>query len=233
MKGLKKPGKWIGDVMPDKTTKLAAGAIEPWFAKDDKPKVLVLSAKKEVSTLLKALSAEFDGRVQIGVVPGAQKAQQDQFKCPSLPCVVGLTSPEAGEVLSSAPSRQSLVDFFAKLLRQRRRQMQGDALVKELTPATVAGGDCGPQDAHVCFVLVGEATEELRQLAQKFKRDPVRFRWVAEKNAGKLGSGFVALKPKRKRLRRMEAGESMATFVENVMSGGQLPEPLSGGLFEL
>merc|ERR1719253_2502930 len=106
MKGLKKPSKWVASAMPDKTTALAAGKLEPWFAKDDKPKVLVLSAKKEVSTLLKALSTEFDGRVHIGVVPGAQKAQQDLYRCPSLPCVVGLTSPEAGEVLGSAPSRQ-------------------------------------------------------------------------------------------------------------------------------
>merc|ERR1712187_595683 len=139
--------------------------------------------------------------------------------------------------------KKDLLSRFLSRAIGKHRSETG-AAVRELTPSRFASGDCAPTDSSFCLLYVCgvddvDAADRvvLKQLAQRFKRDPLKVFFVKDRDFvgafGSLASRSVLLfRPKRKRFKTFTGEtlniEDLASFVDGAVGGGApLPEVLA------
>ncbi|KEP61939.1 UNVERIFIED_CONTAM: thioredoxin domain-containing protein [Hammondia hammondi] len=139
---------------------------------------------------------------------------------------------------------QELLTLTFSRLAAKARTASGVAF-RELTARRVSSGECSKDDSQFCFVLLlpdamAAALEpkdlfaKLTELAEKFKRDPLKICWVnRDAQPGftrvfSLSAGqeivFLAYRPKRKKYEVMSGPltpASLESFVNDVVSGGK------------
>jgi len=213
------------------------------------PSVALFTDKASTPPMWKALSRMFLGRARLATVPRCDKA--GVFKTPlqrefdvRIPQVV-LLDPidEVGKIREKFESKMSkdvLNLWIMKVIAQAKKAGPA-ASFKEWSQARHDAGDCGPTDSQFCFLwLKGGAdlaTEEAtRQLAHKYRTDPIKMMWVSVElspsvldafDLGKADSSdfFVAYRPKRSRFKVHQGPlrfNELDTFVDGVLNGGPL-----------
>jgi hypothetical protein len=208
----------------------------------------------------KALSREFKDRASLAVVPRCDKT--GVFKTPLqrefdvyIPQIVRLDPiDELGKIaekFTSQVKKEVLGLWLMKNIALGRRAGPA-ATFKEWSPSNFEAGDCAPTDSQFCFLWLKAGadakTEEVtRQLAQKYRTDPIKMMWAnVELNPSLLESFglensdatdfFVAYRPKRQKYKVHEGSfefVELDTFVDNVMNGGPLTEKLKTPKIEL
>ena len=190
--------------------------------------------------------------MRIGVGLNPAKDLQSHLGAKKLPHLMAVDDAQAGtgEVFSAdSLNRQKLRDVVAKAMR--RAKQKASSSLQELTEDAYRRGSCAPTDSQTCFIVlyVGGAGDDelikaLSKVAEKYRRDPVRFLWVkatwkglvwqeppAIVTAVSAKTGLVAVKPKRKKFRVKHADETVERFVDMIISGGLFETPLAGPLF--
>lgn len=247
-------GKWASSMMPDYTTALEdKHQLRQWLDGVKGPAVLLFSDKASSPPMWKALSREFKDRASLGVVLRCDKT--GVFKTPLqrefdvyIPQIVRLDPiDELGKIaekFSSQIKKDVLSLWLMKNIAVGKRAGPA-ATFKEWSRSNYEAGDCAPTDSQFCFLWLkagaDAATEEAtRQLAQKYRTDPIKMMWAnVELNPSLLEAFglessdatdfFVAYRPKRSRFKVHEGALRFAeldSFVDGVINGG----PLTGKL---
>jgi DnaJ family protein C protein 16 len=247
-------GKWASAMMPDHVDVIEdKHKLRQWLDNAKGPSVLLFTDKSSTPPMWKALSREFNGRAHLGVVPRCDKA--GVFKTPLqrefdvyIPQIVRLDPiDELGKIaekFGSQIKKDVLSLWLMKLIALGKRAGPA-ATFKEWTSQRYEAGDCAPTDGQFCFLWLkagaDPATEEAtRQLAQKYRTDPIKMMWTnVELNPSILEAFglensdatdfFVAFRPKRSRFKVHEGSFQLAeldSFVDGVLNGG----PLTGRL---
>ena len=237
-------GNWISNSMPDVTTKidsekklkdLVAGAA-------GKAVVLLFSDKAQTPALYKSLCRSFRTNIACGIVLNYSVAAPPAFlkgsqldakvtKTPSLYYVHDAVSFD-GEFFKGSMTSEILSLFFSRVVSHNSRQVRVD----QLTPSRK--DDCSPTDSATCVLLLTDPNSSntanstyavFKQLADKYKSDPVKFFWINSKS--KFVSLFdkagpprvVAYRGKRGRYSSydgMVEFDGMNNWVDNIVTGG-------------
>jgi len=254
-------GKWASAMMPDYTTVLQdKHELRKWLDNVKGPHILLFTDKMSSPPMWKGLSREFNGRASLATVPRCDRT--GVFKTPlqreydvRIPQVVRIDPlDEIGKVtekFSLTLKKESLNLWFMKAIALGKKAGP-QATFKELSRDRIEAGDCGPTDSQFCFLWLkagaDPAVEEAtRQLAQKYRRDPIKMMWAnVELNPSLLDAFdlhesdasdfFVALRSKRSRF-KVHTGElrfeELDGFVDGVLNGGPLPGKLKVPKIEL
>eukprot|EP00439_Symbiodinium_sp_Y106_P027997 s3255_g3.t1 len=254
-------GKWASAMMPDYTTVLQdKHELRKWLDNVKGPHILLFTDKMSSPPMWKGLSREFNGRASLATVPRCDRT--GVFKTPlqreydvRIPQVVRIDPlDEIGKVtekFSLTLKKESLNLWFMKAIALGKKAGP-QATFKELSRDRIEAGDCGPTDSQFCFLWLkagaDPAVEEAtRQLAQKYRRDPIKMMWAnVELNPSILDAFdlhesdasdfFVALRSKRSRF-KVHTGElrfeELDAFVDGVLNGGPLPGKLKVPKIEL
>ena len=238
----KSMGNWISSNIPDLTTRIDSGKKLTEFlsAADSKAPVLLFSDKKQVPALYKSLCQSFKANVACGVLlnfkVGSSSAVPEVLasqvhKTPSLYYIHDGISID-GEFFKGSMSSEILSLFFSRIVSHRSRRV----FVVQLTANR--SEDCTPRDATTCVLLLRDpkSCDEdantygiLRQLAEKYKSDPIKFFWV---NPGSKfvsmfsevgSSGIVAYRGKRGRYSAYDGQaneESLNSWIDGIVTGG-------------
>jgi len=255
-------GKWASDLMPDHSTVVQDKfALRKWLDNVTGPAVLLFTDKSGPPPMWKALSREFKGRANLGVVPRCDKT--GVFKTPLqrefdvyIPQIIRLDPvDELGKIAEKFDSQMKkdvLSLWLIKTIALGRRAGPA-ASFKEWNADRLAAGDCAPTDGQFCFLWLKAgadpvAEEATRQISQKYRTDPIKMMWVnVEMNPSVLeafglensdrSDFFVAYRPKRSKFKVHEGGFQFAeldAFVDNVMNGGSpLPNKVKTTKLEL
>merc|ERR1719316_1319516 len=247
-------GKWASEMMPNYVDVIEdKHKLRQWMDNLKGPSVLLFTDKSSTPPMWKALSREFKDRVNLGVVPRCDKT--GVFKTPLqrefdvyIPQIVRLDPidelSKIAEKFTSQIKKDVLSLWLMKLIALGKRAGPA-ATFKEWTSQRYEAGDCAPTDGQFCFLWLkagaDPATEEAtRQLAQKYRTDPIKMMWTnVELNPSILEAFglensdatdfFVAFRPKRSRFKVHEGSFQLAeldSFVDGVLNGG----PLTGRL---
>mmetsp|Transcript_11270 Transcript_11270/g.26965 ORF Transcript_11270/g.26965 Transcript_11270/m.26965 type:complete len:520 (+) Transcript_11270:61-1620(+) len=241
-------GRWISDNIPDNSTVLTGQNHEKWLAEDSGAKVILFSDKKAVPPVWKSLSTAFKGRAAFGVVLG-DKAMMKKFDIDKTPAIFAVEDPEtlSGERFTSAIKKDLIELFISRMVSKSRRKGPG---FRKLSKARHAGGDCAESDSQFCMVYfkrqehsAAKDEEErqlglMRQMADRYKKDPVKFVWVdlaenpqvaesfgVEECTSKSCTRVVMHRPKRKRHSMFDGPfelENLVDFVDNALGGSPL-----------
>jgi len=149
---------------------------------------------------------------------------------------------EIAEKYDSQLKKTSLNLWLLKVVAQSKARGPAAAF-KEWSGARWDAGDCGPKDSQFCFLWLKSGadpgTEEaMRQLAHKYRTDPIKMLWAsADLQPGLLeafnlesveeGGAFIAFRPKRSKFKLHEGPLKLAeldSFVDGVLNGGPLVE---------
>ena len=242
-KSAKNIGNWISSSMPDYSSKIDSEKKLKSFmdAGSSRAMVILFSDKKQTPPLFKSLCRSFKTNIACGVVLEYSIEAPFSFlpnsligqvpKTPTLFYVHDSLSLE-GETFKGSMTSEILSLFFSRVTSHRSRQVTVD----QLTAAR--GTDCSPADATTCILLLenpkqvsGETTESyriLKQLAERYKSDPVKFFWV---DSSKFHSIFdhpgparlVAYRGKRGKYSAFEGAvefEVVNSWIDNIVSGG-------------
>lgn len=137
--------------------------------------------------------------------------------------------------------------WFTKWIA-KQKQKGPVATFKEWTQELHGDGVCDKNDSQFCFVWLKagknvELEKALMQLAEKYRRDPIKLIWVnVDLNINVLdnfGFGedfdgedkFLAFRPKRNKYKVYDGAfefKALDTFVDGVMNGGPLTEKVVG-----
>jgi len=255
-------GKWANSMMPDHSEVIEdKHKLRQWLdAESGKPAVLLFSDKATTPPMWKALSREFKGRARLGIVPRCDKSgvfknvMQKEYDV-YIPQIIRIDPiDEIGKIaekFTSQIKKDVLALWLMKCIALGRRAGPA-ATFKEWSPARYEAGDCAPTDSQFCFLWLkagaDPATEEAtRQLAHKYRTDPVKMMWAnVELNPSILEAFglessdatdfFVAFRPKRSRF-KVHVGtfelSALDSFVDGVMNGGPLTDRLKVPKIEL
>lgn len=248
-------GKYFSNEMPDYTTQIAdKTTLRSWLDTAQGPPMMLFTDKKSVPPLWKALSRQFHKRAALAVMLGCDKT--GVFKSPlerefdiRIPQIVLLDplGPKVQEVYKLELRPQVLSLWFTKWIA-KRKQAGPAATFKEWTKELYAEGTCSPRDSQFCFIWLKSGKNAaleaaLLELADKYRRDPIKFIWVSmDRHIGVLdnfGFGddfdgedkFLAFRPKRQRYKLFDGNFNLQTldsFVDGVINGGPLTEKLKG-----
>eukprot|EP00913_Durusdinium_trenchii_P018974 g17832.t1 len=235
-------GKWANTMMPDYTQLLQDGAL------DQKPSERA-EDKSASPPMWKALSREFKNRTALATVPRCDKT--GVFKPPlqreydvRIPQVIRIDPlDETGKVTEkfTLTLKKERTDGFDDLFRlwllkaiALGKKAGPQATFKELSKERLEAGDCGPSDSQFCFLWLkagaDPAVEEAtRQLAQKYRTDPIKMMWAnVELNPSILDAFslhdsdatdfFVAYRAKRSRFKDSERVERLPSRAEELVA---------------
>lgn len=254
-------GKWASSMMSDHSAMIEdKHKLRSWLDNATGPAVLLFTDKSSTPPMWKALSREFNNRASLGVVPRCDKT--GVFKTPLqrefdvyIPQIVRLDPiDELGKIaekFTSQIKKDVLGLWLMKNIAVKKRAGPA-ASFKEWTAARQEAGDCAATDSQFCFLWLkagaDAATEEAtRELAQKYRTDPIKMMWVnVELNPSLLEAFglensdatdfFVAFRPKRSRFKVHEGAlkfSELDAFVDGVMNGGPLTGRLKVAKIEL
>lgn len=254
---VKQMGRWISENIPDNSTVLTSRNHEQWLSEDDGAKVILFSDKKAVPPVWKSLSTAFKGRASFGVVLG-DKSLMTKFNIDKTPAIFAVEDPEtlSGERFTSAIKKDLIELFVSRMVSRSRRKGPG---FRKLSKARHSGGDCAESDSQFCMVYFkrqdptsASDDEErqlglMRQMADRYKKDPVKFVWVDLAENPQVAESFgvadctseictrvVMHRPKRKRHSMFDGPfelENLVDFVDNALGGSPLSS--STGRFHL
>lgn len=254
-------GKWASAMMPDHTTVVDdKHKLRQWLDNAKGPTVLLFTDKSSTPPMWKALSREFKDRAHLGVVPRCDKS--GVFKTPLqrefdvyIPQIIRVDPiDELGKIaekFTSQIKKEVLSLWLMKTIALKRRGGP-TATFKEWTTERYEAGDCAPTDSQFCFLWLkagadAKTEEATRQLAQKYRTDPIKMMWAnVELNPSLLEAFalqdsdatdfFVAFRPKRSRFKVHEGTFSFSeldAFVDGTLNGGPLTGRLSVPKIEL
>jgi thiol-disulfide isomerase/thioredoxin len=238
-------GNWIANTMPDFSTRIdSKKSIDKFIASaGNKAVVFLFSDKKETPAMYKSLCRTFKTNVACGIVlnyspsspPGfvPQPISRDIQKTPSLFYLHDSVS-FTGELFKGSMTSEIISLFFSRIVSHRSRQVNVDQLTSSRRD------DCSSKDGSICILLIGNPTTDpsiglkydvMKQLADRFKSDPVKFFWVdsgskfvsmfTEATAGEL----IAFRGKRNKYAVFEGGQDVTfeatnSWIDNIISGG-------------
>jgi len=254
-------GKWANKLMPDHTTILEdKRQLRQWLDNQKLPTAVLFTDKSSAPPMWKALSREFNGRAALAVVLRCDKV--GVFKTPlqreydvKIPQIVKLDPvDEIGKVAEKFESamRKDILNLWLIKIIAVGRKAGPAASFREWTKERLEAGDCGSGDSQFCFLWLkagaDPAVEDAtRQLAQKYRTDPIKLMWVnIDVSFGLLeafgipeaeaSDFFVAFRPKRSRF-KVHTGPlrfaELDAFVDGVINGGPLEAKLKVPKIEL
>lgn len=254
-------GKWATSMMPDYAKPVAdKRELRAWLDNAKGPTVLLFSDKKETPPMWKALSREFKGRAELGVVLRCDKS--GVFKTPLqkefdvyIPQIIRIDPiDELGKIAEKFDSqiKKDVLSLWLMKTIALGKRAGPAATFKEWSTARFEAGDCAPTDGQFCFLWLkagadAKVEEATRQLAHKYRTDPVKMMWAnVELNPSLLEAFglensdatdfFVAFRPKRSKFKVHEGPllfPELDAFVDGVMNGGPLTEKLKVPKIEL
>jgi len=254
-------GKWVSSMMPDYSKVLEdKHGLRKWLDDAKGPAVLLFTDKKDSPPMWKALSREFKGRVSLAVATrcdknGVFKTLLQREYDVRVPSVVRLDPlDDVGKIAEKFDHqlRQEVLRiWFLKALAQGKKAGPV-ATFKEWSRQRYEAGDCGPSDSQFCFLWLkagadAQTEEATRQLAQKYRTDPIKMMWAnVELNPSLLeafdlesseaSDHFVAFRPKRSKFKVHDGPlrfKELDNFVDGVLSGGPLTSKLKVPRIEL
>jgi len=254
-------GKWASALMPDQVTVVDdKHKLRHWLDNLKGPAVLLFTDKRETPPMWKALSREYaPPRAALAVVLNCDKTGvfktllQREYDV-RIPQIVRLDPIDSlgkiAEKFESQIKMDVLKLWMLKVVALGRRAGPV-ATFKEWSKARFDSGDCAPTDGQFCFLWLkagaDPAVEEAtKQLAHKYRTDPVKMMWVnTELNpsvleAFGLEAGdtdfFVGYRPKRQKFKVHEGPLKLAeldSFVDGVLNGGPLQGKVKAQHIEL
>jgi len=244
-------GKWANSLMPDFTTIIEdKHKLRQWLDSAAKgPTVLLFTDKSTPPPMWKALSREFKGRANLGVVPRCDKS--GVFKTPLqrefdvyIPQIVHIDPmAELGKIAEkySSQIKKDVLNLWLMKLIALGKRAGPVATFKEWTTERYTAGECAPTDGQFCFLWLkagaDASTEEAtKQLAHKYRTDPIKMMWANVELSPSLleafglensdaSDHFVAFRPKRGRFKVHEGTfkfPELDAFVDGVMNGGPM-----------
>ena len=242
-KSSKNIGNWIASSMPDVTTRIDSQSKLNSFLESagSKAVVFLFSDKQQTPALLKSVCRSFKSNVACGVVLGYSASAPPKYIPSSLaasvektPTLFYLHDPVtfAGETFKGSMTSEIISLFFSRVVSHRSRQVSVD----QLTATRKA--DCSPSDSSICVLMLvdpkadavaAESYKTLKQLAEKYASDPVKFYWVDPKSKfvslfREVGSSrIVAYRGKRNKYSAFEGTVdtgAMSGWLDNILEGG-------------
>jgi curved DNA-binding protein CbpA len=246
-------GKYITKEMPDHTVKISdKKTLRSWLDTTEGPPVVLFTDKKQVPPLWKSLSRQFKDRANLGVMLGCDKSgvfksaleREYDVRVPQI-LLFDKLGATVTEVYKSEMKPKVLSLWFTKWIA-KTKQKGPAASFKEWTNDLYSDGICSPADSQFCFIWLkagkNAALEAaLIQLAEKYRRDPIKLIWVnTDMNLNVLDSfgfgddfdgedKFLAFRPKRGKYKLYDGPfefKALDQFVDGVMNGGPLTEKL-------
>lgn len=254
-------GKWVNSMMPDHTKVVEdKRQLREWLDDLKGPGVVLFTDKSSAPPMWKALSLEFRGRASLAVVPrcdknGVFKTQLQREYDVRIPQIIRVDPvDEIGKIAEKFDSqmRKEVISLWMMKIIAQGRKAGPAATFKEWSRQRYEAGDCGPGDSQFCFIWLkagaDQAVEDAtRQLAQKYRTDPIKMMWANVELSPQLleafgleqaeaSDFFVAFRPKRSRF-KVHTGPLRFTeldaFVDGVMNGGPLEGKLKTPRIEL
>jgi len=247
-------GKFANSLIPDHTQTLEdKRQLRQWLDDAKGPVVVLFTDKSSTPPMWKALSREFKGRASLATVIRCDKS--GVFKTPlqreydvRIPAVIRLDPlGEVGKVAEKFDFqlKKDVLNLWIMKVVAQGKKAGPVATFKEWSRQRYEAGECGPTDSQFCFLWLKagadqEAEEATRQLAHKYRTDPIKMMWANVELSPQLleafgvesadaSDFFVAFRPKRSRF-KVHGGplrfKELDAFVDSVLSGG----PLEGRL---
>merc|ERR1712113_2750 len=211
--------------------------------------IVLFSDKGSTPPMWKALSREFKGRASLALVKGCDKT--GVFKTPlqreydvRIPQIIRLDPlHEIGKIAEKYDfqMKKDVLNLWIMKVIAVGKQAGPVATFKEWSKERYEAGDCGPKDSQICFLWLKAGADKdvedaTRQLAHKYRTDPIKMMWVnLEMNPSLLEAFslessdatdfFVAFRPKRSRFKVHEGPlqfTELDAFVDGVLGGGPL-----------
>ncbi|KAL0703327.1 hypothetical protein Bca4012_069752 [Brassica carinata] len=206
---------------------------------------------KKLAPEWKKAAKNLKGKVKLGHVDcDADKAIQSRFKVKGFPTILVFGADKSSPLPYEGARSASAIESFAL---EQLEANAGPVEVTELTGPDAMEEKCGP--AAICFVSFlpdildskaegrNKYLEMLLSVAEKFKKDPISFVWVAagkqpdlEKRVGVGGYGYpamVALNAKKGAYAPLKSGfevKHLIEFVKEAQKGGKGNLPIDGTL---
>ncbi|KAF3607055.1 hypothetical protein DY000_02044404 [Brassica cretica] len=206
---------------------------------------------KKLAPEWKKAAKNLKGKVKLGHVDcDADKAIQSRFKVKGFPTILVFGADKSSPLPYEGARSASAIESFAL---EQLEASAGPVEVTELTGPDAMEEKCGP--AAICFVSFlpdildskaegrNKYLEMLLSVAEKFKKDPISFVWVAagkqpdlEKRVGVGGYGYpamVALNAKKGAYAPLKSGfevKHLIEFVKEAQKGGKGNLPIDGTL---
>lgn len=249
VKNSKNIGNWISNSIPDYTVKIDSKAKLTRFSESagTKAVVILFSDKSQTPAMIKSLCRSFKTNISCGIVLGYLVAsppgwiesvgtlKKDVIKTPSLFYLHDAVT-FAGEFFKGSMTSEIISLFFSRVVSHRSRQVTVDQLTADKTD------HCSTMDSAICILLLsdphsGNDYSVLKQMAEKFRSDPLKFFWVKE-NAkfvsifDTLGkTKIVAYRGKRGKYSAFQGNadfKSLSDWIDNILTGGSsLQTPVS------
>lgn len=237
-------GNWISAAIPDYSSKIdSKSSLERFLSSSgSKAPVLLFSDKKETPAMFKSLCRTFKTNVACGVLLNHSPSSPPSFLPESIkaevqktPSLFYLHDPVSfsGELFKGSMTSEILSLFLSRVVSHRSRQV----FVEQLTAARKE--DCSSKDSSICVLLFGNPASNptagqkydiMKQLAERFKSDPVKFFWVHEKSGfaakfqGATAGMVLAYRGKRNKYSLFEAidfsFETANSWIDNIVTGG-------------
>jgi hypothetical protein len=238
-------GNWISNNFPDSSFKIDSEKKFTSYLKSagSKATVILFSDKKQTPAMFKSLCRSFKTNISCGIILGYDAKSPASFvpyamasqidKTPFLYYMHDPVSYE-GEKFKGSMAADILSLFFSRVVSHKSRQVSVAQLTAERTE------DCSPADATTCVLLLRQPTspdgsvtpeyEIMKQLAERYKSDPVKVFWIDPKS--KFVSLFegsptlVAYRGKRGKYSAYEGGgddmsfDSINSWLDNIVTGG-------------
>jgi len=247
-------GKYASSMIPDYTHILEdKHGLRKWLDDAKGPAVLLFTDKSSTPPMWKALSREFKGRASLATVCRCDKT--GVFKTPlqrefdvRIPQVIRVDPlQDVGKVAEKFEFqlKRDVLNLWIMKVVALGKKAGPQATFKEWSKQRYEAGDCGPKDGQFCFLWLKagadpETEEATRQLAQKYRTDPIKMMWANVELSPSLLEAFglesadatdffVAFRPKRSRFKVHEGPlrfQELDAFVDGVLNGG----PLTGRL---
>jgi len=248
-------GKFASSMMPDYTRIVEdKHQMRQWLDNEAKgPAVVLFTDKSSTPPMWKALSREFKGRASLATVIRCDK--NGVFKTPlqreydvRIPAVIRLDPlQDVGKVAEKVDFqlKKDVLNLWLMKVIALGKKAGPQATFKEWSRQRYEAGDCGPKDSQFCFLWLKagadpETEEATRQLAQRYRTDPIKMMWANVELSPQLleafgletsdaSDFFIAFRPKRSRFKVHEGPlrfKELDAFVDGVLNGG----PLEGRL---
>jgi protein disulfide-isomerase A6 len=235
-----------------------------WLNGGKEPRVLLFGKKasvKDAPEWLGSVAGEFDKKAVFGFAPAAEDKIAGRFLFKKLPQLVLMFPSGKYATHKGKISEQEVKDFVSKTLKLSKkekkalpatpsfpapsvpRKKQGRAM-SQLTAAN-ANDKCFKLSGkkNICVLLVLTAEQEelehdqqqlLKDIAGKYRNDPLQFVWVASADGAAVKEAFglddeggphmVALKTGKRNRFAKHGGEAdsdgVSNFLDNILGGG-------------
>jgi len=257
-------GRWASDSMTDNTIALQdRNHLRQWLDGAKGPAIVLFTDKSTPPPLWKALSREYKNRLNLGVVLNCDKNRVN--KCASctplqreydvrVPQIVRLDPiDELGKIAEkTALIKPDVLKLWFRKQIGVAKKAGPAATFKEWTQQSLEAGNCAASDSQFCFLWLkagadADVEEATRQLAQKYRTDPIKLMWANVELSPSIleafgleqsdsSDFFVAYRPKRGKF-KVHTGKldfpQLDQFVDSVMNGPPLTERLKVQKVEL